>query len=110
MERGLTPATIVVDGPFCVWQGAGLGNKCFRNFGNMRSAGPKTLRWGVEQSRNLMTVQVANQIGMEPVVDLIQRVGVTKNKFPPYLSYALGACETIVMRMVNAYSILVYHG
>lgn len=110
MEQGLTPASIVVDGPFCVWQGAGLGNKCFRNFGNQRGAGPKTLRWGVEQSRNLMTVQVANQIGMEHVVDLIQRVGVSKQKFPTYLSYALGAGETTVMRMVNAYSILVNHG
>ena len=76
MEQGLTPATIVNDAPFCVWQGAGLGNKCFRNFGNQRGAGPKTLRWGVEQSRNLMTVQVANQIGMDKVVDLIvDRVG-----------------------------------
>lgn len=110
MEQGLTPATIVNDAPFCVWQGAGLGNKCFRNFGNQRGAGPKTLRWGVEQSRNLMTVQVANQIGMEHVVDLIQRVGVSKQKFPTYLSYALGAGETTVLRMVNAYSILVNHG
>lgn len=110
MEQGLTPASIVVDGPFCVWQGAGLGQKCFRNFGNQRGAGPKTLRWGVEQSRNLMTVQVANQIGMDHVVDLIQRIGVSKNKFPPYLSYALGAGETTVMRMVNAYSILVNQG
>jgi penicillin-binding protein 1A len=110
MEQGLTPSTIVVDGPFCVWQGAQLGQKCFRNFGNMRGAGPKTLRWGVEQSRNLMTVQVANQIGMEHVVDLIQRVGVSKQKFPSYLSYALGAGETTVTRMVNAYSILVNHG
>jgi penicillin-binding protein 1A len=110
MEQGLTPATIVVDGPFCVWQGANLGNKCFRNFGNQRGAGPKTLRWGVEQSRNLMTVQVANQIGMDKVVDLIQRVGVSKQKFPNYLSYALGAGETTVLRMVNAYSILVNHG
>jgi penicillin-binding protein 1A len=110
MEQGLNPATIVVDGPFCVWQGAGLGNKCFRNFDNKGGAGPKTLRWGVEQSRNLMTVQVANQIGMDHVVDLIQRVGVTRQKMPPYLSYALGAGETTVMRMVNAYSILVNHG
>lgn len=110
MEQGLTPATIVVDAPFCVWQGAGLGNKCFRNFGNQRGAGPKTLRWGVEQSRNLMTVQVANQIGMDKVNDLIQRVGVSKQKFPNYLSYALGAGETTVLRMVNAYSILVNHG
>lgn len=110
MEQGLTPASIVVDGPFCVWQGAQLGNKCFRNFGNQRGAGPKTLRWGVEQSRNLMTVQVANQIGMDKVVDLIQRVGVSQQKYEPYLSYALGAGETTVMRMVNAYSILVNHG
>jgi penicillin-binding protein 1A len=110
MEQGMTPASIVVDGPFCVWQGANLGNKCFRNFGNQRGAGPNTMRWGVEQSRNLMTVQVANQIGMEHVVDLIQRIGVSKQKFPTYLSYALGAGETTVMRMVNAYSILVNHG
>jgi penicillin-binding protein 1A len=110
MEQGLNPASIVVDGPFCVWQGAGLGNKCFRNFGNQRGAGPKTLRWGVEQSRNLMTIQVANQIGMDHVVDLIQRIGVSREKYPPYLSYALGAGETTVLRMVNAYSILVNHG
>lgn len=110
MEQGMTPASIIVDGPFCVWQGAGLGQKCFRNFGNSRGAGPRTLRWGIEQSRNLMTVQAANQVGMEHVVDLIQRVGISRQKFPPYLSYALGAGETTVMRMVNAYAILVNHG
>ncbi len=110
MEQGLTPATIIVDGPFCVWQGASLGQKCFRNFGNTAGAGPKTLRWGIEQSRNLMTVQAANQVGMDHVVDLMQRVGVSKQKFPPYLSYALGAGETTVLRMVNAYSILVNQG
>ncbi len=110
LEQGMTPASIVVDGPFCVWQGAGLGQKCFRNFGNARGAGPKTLRWGIEQSRNLMTVQIANQTGMDHVVDLMQRIGVSRQKFPPYLSYALGAGETTVLRMVNAYSILVNHG
>jgi penicillin-binding protein 1A len=110
LEQGMTPASIIVDGPFCVWQGAGLGQKCFRNFGNMRGAGPHTMRWGIEQSRNLMTVQAANQTGMPHVVDMIQRIGVSKGKFPPYLSYALGAGETTVMRMVNAYSILVNHG
>jgi penicillin-binding protein 1A len=109
-EQGLTPASIIVDGPFCVWQGAALGQKCFRNFGGTRGAGPKTIRWGLEQSRNLMTVQAANQTGMEHVVDMIQRTGVSKQKFPPYLSYALGAGETTVLRMVNAYSILVNHG
>ncbi|WP_029622699.1 penicillin-binding protein 1A [Sphingomonas elodea] len=110
LENGMTPASIVVDGPFCVWQGAGLGQKCFRNFGNARGAGPRTLRWGIEQSRNLMTVQIANATGMDKVVDVIQRLGVSKNRLPPYLSYALGAGETTVLRMVNAYSILVNQG
>ena len=62
LENGLTPASILVDAPFCVWQGAGLGNKCFVNF-DRRYSGPKTLRWGVEQSRNLMTVRAASQVG-----------------------------------------------
>jgi penicillin-binding protein 1A len=110
LEQGMTPASIVVDGPFCVWQGAQLGQKCFRNFGNQAGAGPKTMRWGLEQSRNLMTVQIANQVGMDHVVDMIQRIGVSAQKHPPYLSYALGAGETTVIRMVNAYSILVNHG
>lgn len=109
-EAGMTPATIIVDGPFCVYQGARLGQKCFKNFGNMRGAGPHTIRWGLEQSRNLMTVQAANRTGMEKVVGLMQRIGVTDQKYAPYLSYALGAGETTVMRMVNAYSILANNG
>jgi len=110
LEQGMTPASIVVDGPFCVWQGAQLGRKCFQNFGNARGAGPHTMRWGLEQSRNLMTVQIADKVGMDHVVDMMQRIGVSSQKFPPYLSYALGAGETTVIRMVNAYSILVNQG
>ncbi len=110
LASGMTPASIIVDGPFCVYQGARLGQKCFRNFGNMRGAGPRTMRWGLEQSRNLMTVRAAATIGMAKVVDMIQKLGVSTQKFPPYLSYALGAGETTVLRMVNAYAILANHG
>lgn len=109
-EAGMSPATIIVDGPFCVYQGARLGNKCFRNFGNSRGAGPHTIRWGLEQSRNLMTVQAASKTGMPKVVDMMQRIGVSEKKYPPYLSFALGAGETTVERMVNAYSILANNG
>jgi len=107
LEGGMTPASIIVDGPFCVYQGARLGQKCFRNFGGGGS-GPHTMRWGVEQSRNLMTVRAASQTGMDHVVSLIDRIGV--GKYPPYLSFALGAGETTVMRMVNAYAILANQG
>src|SRR5207237_7762219 len=75
LQNGFTPATIELDAPFCVWQGAGLGQKCFVNF-DRRSAGPHTLRWGVEQSRNLMTVRAASAIGMPKITDTARKLGV----------------------------------
>jgi penicillin-binding protein 1A len=108
LDNGMTPASIIVDGPFCVYQGARLGQKCFRNFGNSRGSGPHTMRWGIEQSRNLMTVRAAAQTGMPKVVATIKKMGV--GDYAPYLSYALGAGETTVGRMVNAYSILANNG
>ena len=107
LENGMTPASIIVDAPFCVWQGAGLGNKCFVNF-DRRYAGPHTMRWGVEQSRNLMTVRAASETGMPKVIDTAKKLGV--GDYPNYLSIALGAGDTTVMRLVNAYAILANQG
>jgi penicillin-binding protein 1A len=107
LDNGLTPASIIVDGPFCVWQGAGLGNKCFRNFSGA-NAGPQTMRWGVEQSRNLMTVRTANTIGMDKVTRRARELGV--GEYPNYLAIALGAGETTVLRMTNAFSMLANSG
>lgn len=75
-DNGMTPATLIVDGPFCVYQGARFGNKCFRNFGGASGSGEHTMRWGLEQSRNLMTVRTASQIGMEPIVETIKTMGI----------------------------------
>jgi penicillin-binding protein 1A len=107
LENGMTPASIVVDAPFCVWQGAGLGNKCFRNFDGKYS-GPKTMRWGVEQSRNLMTIRAASQTGMAKVIDTAKKLGV--GEYPNYLSIALGAGDTTVLKLTNAYAILANQG
>jgi penicillin-binding protein 1A len=107
LENGFTPATIELDAPFCVWQGAGLGNKCFVNFDH-RSAGPHTLRWGLEQSRNLMTVRAASAIGMPKITDTARKLGV--GDYGNYLSFALGAGETTVGRLVNAYAVLANQG
>jgi penicillin-binding protein 1A len=107
LDSGMTPASIIVDGPLCVYQGAGLGQKCFRNFSG-GSAGPQTMRWGVEQSRNLMTVRAASQTGMDRVVRTIKNMGI--GDYQPYLSFALGAGETTVERMVNAYATLANQG
>ena len=107
LENGMTPASIIVDAPFCVWQGAGLGNKCFKNFDG-GYAGPKTMRWGVEQSRNLMTVRAASQTGMPKVIATAAKLGV--GNFPNYLSIALGAGDTTVMKLTNAYAVLANNG
>jgi penicillin-binding protein 1A len=107
LDQGMTPATMISDQTFCVYQGANLGEKCFRNFGG-GGGGEHTMRWGLEQSRNLMTVHIASDAGMENVTRTFDRVGI--GKYDNYLSFALGAGETTVLRMVNAYSALVNHG
>ena len=107
LDHGFTPASEVPDQPYCVWQGAGLGEKCFRNFGG-EGGGVHTMRWGLEQSRNLMTVHIAAEAGMQNVTNTFRRVGI--GDYKNYLSFALGAGDTTVERMVNAYGALVNHG
>jgi penicillin-binding protein 1A len=108
LDNGMTPASIVLDGTFCVYQGAALGQKCFKNFGDEGAGGSHTMRWGLEQSRNLMTVRIANDIGMDKVVRMIKTLGI--GNYPAYLSMALGAGDTTVARLVNAYGALADHG
>jgi penicillin-binding protein 1A len=107
LDNGMTPTSIIVDGPYCVYDGSTRSQKCFRNFGG-GGAGPQTMRWGLEQSRNLMTVRAAADAGMDNVNDTFRAVGI--GDYPDYLSYALGAGDTTVLKMVNAYSTLVNHG
>ncbi|UOR14759.1 penicillin-binding protein 1A [Qipengyuania aquimaris] len=107
LDQGMTPASMVPDQTFCVWQGAQLGEKCFRNFGG-GGGGEHTMRWGLEQSRNLMTVHIADDTGMENVTETISRVGI--GDYDPYYSFALGAGDTTVAKMVNAYAALANWG
>jgi penicillin-binding protein 1A len=108
LDHGMTPASIVVDGSFCVDdQTSAGGRKCFRNSGG-GAAGPQTIRWGLEQSRNLMTVRTASQVGMTNVVRTYEQMGI--GTYRPYLAFALGAGETTVAKLTNAYAMLVNHG
>jgi penicillin-binding protein 1A len=108
LDHGFTPATMVPDEPYCVYQGAALGEHCFRNFANEGGTGEHTMRWGLEQSRNLMTIHIAADTGMNYVVDNLKRFGI--GDYKPYLSFAIGAGDTTVARMVNAYTALVNQG
>ncbi len=107
LDAGMTPATMVPDQTYCYYQGANLGEKCFRNFGG-GGGGEHTMRWGLEQSRNLMTVHIAMDAGMDNVTRTFERVGI--GKYENYPAFALGAGDTTVQRMVNAYAALFDHG
>lgn len=107
LDNGLTPASEVPDQQFCVWQGAALGNKCFQNFGG-GGGGVYPMRYGLEQSRNLMTVHVAAEAGMDKVINTFKAVDI--GEYEPYYANALGAGDTTVLQMVNAYAALANHG
>ena len=108
LENGFTPATRVLDGPFVGSQGPGLPLWRPKNYHD-DYLGPATLRVGVEKSRNLMTVRLANFIGMNKVAATVQRFGVMDN-MPQYLSYSLGAGETTLLRLTTGYAQFVNGG
>ncbi len=104
LENGFTPSTLVLDEPIVIDQGPGLPLWKPENF-EKDFMGPTTLRQGLEHSRNLMTVRVAQAIGMNKVAEMAKRLGVVDN-LQPVLAMALGAGETTVLRLTNAYSMI----
>ena len=105
LDTGMTPSTQVDNSRFCYYQGANLGEKCIRGSG---SGGQYPMRYGLEQSQNIMTVQIGMTAGMNNVVKGIEKLGI--GKFDPYPSTALGAGETTLVKMVAAYGALANHG
>ena len=78
---------------------------CPKNYEAGSAAGPSTLRFGIEHSRNLMTVRLARDMGMPIIAEYARRFGVYDNLMPA-LSMALGAGETTLLRMVTGYSMI----
>ncbi len=109
MDNGYTPSTIMVDGPIEIDQGQGAGVWRPENFSVGRYRGPITLREALKWSVNTVTVRLAQDIGMPLIGEYAKRFGVYE-ELPNYLSYALGAGETTVMRMVTAYSMFANGG
>ncbi len=104
LDNGYTPSSIILDAPIEIDQGPGLGVWKPENY-EQDFYGPSTLRFGIEHSRNVMTVRLAQDIGMPLIADYAKRFGVYDN-LPPYLSFALGAGETTLLRMVTAYAMI----
>jgi penicillin-binding protein 1A len=102
LDNGYTPSTLILDGPIEIDQGPGIGVWKPENYEN-NFFGPSTLRFGIEHSRNVMTVRLAQDLGMPLIAEYAKRFGVY-DELPPYLSFALGAGETTLLRMTTAYA------
>src|SRR5438105_1104709 len=102
LDNGYTPSTVVLDAPLEIDQGPGQPSWRPENYEG-KFYGPSTLRFGIERSRNVMTVRLAQDVGMPLIAEYAKRFGVYDN-LPPYLSFALGAGETTLLRMVGAYA------
>jgi penicillin-binding protein 1A len=109
LDNGYTPSTVVVDAPIEIDQGQGGGVWRPENYSAGHYKGPTTLRNALRFSLNTVTVRLAQDIGMPLIGEYAKRFGVY-DELPNYLSYALGAGETTVMRMVTAYSMFANGG
>ena len=108
LEGDYTPASIVLDAPISFAGGPNGGRWSPENY-SREYYGPQSLRRGLELSRNVMTVRLAQAIGMRNVVDLSRKMGVADN-LQPNLSVSLGAGETTPFKLTAAYAAFINGG
>ena len=102
LENNFSPNSIILDAPFTAKQGVGLKNWKPENYGK-EFYGPTTLRKGVEFSRNLMTVRIAQDLGLKKILQLSNDLDIY-DEIPELLSVSLGSSETTLLQITNAYS------
>ncbi|KZC98328.1 penicillin-binding protein 1A [Oceanibaculum pacificum] len=108
LDSGFTPASVILDGPIVIDQGPGLPKWKPSNYSG-EFYGPSPIRVGIEKSRNLMTVRLAEMVGMPKIVEYASRFGVIDN-MQPVLSMSLGAGETTLLKMAAGYAMIVNGG
>jgi penicillin-binding protein 1A len=108
LDNGYTPSSVVLDAAIEIDQGPGVGIWRPENYAK-KFYGPQTLRFGIEKSRNVMTVRLAQDMGMPIISEYAKRFGVMED-LPRLLSMSLGAGETTVLKMTAAYSMFANGG
>ena len=108
LENGMTPSTLVLDSPMEIDQGPGLPKWRPANYSE-EFYGLTPLRVGLEKSRNVMTVRMAQYLGMDKIIDTAKRFGIDYN-LQPYLAASLGSNEVTLLELTNAYAMLVNGG
>ncbi len=108
LENNFTPTSLVLDAPLVLDQGDDLKMWKPENYGK-KFYGPSTLRVGLEKSRNLMTVRIAQNLGVEKIVDFSKELKIYDNP-EELLSISLGSAETTLLKLTSAYSVFVNGG
>ena len=108
LENNYTPSSLILDAPLVLDQGSDLKMWKPENYGK-KFYGPSTLRTGLEKSRNLMTVRIAKNLGIEKLVNFSKELGIYENP-DELLSISLGSTETTLLKLTSAYSIFVNGG
>jgi penicillin-binding protein 1A len=108
LENGFTPSSILLDAPIVIDQGPGLGKWKPANYSG-QFYGPSTLRLGIEKSRNLMTVRLAQAVGMERIREMATRFDLERS-LGSNLASALGTNEVTLLQLTSAYAMLVNGG
>ena len=108
LENGYTPSTLILDAPLVLEQGYDLKMWKPENYGK-KFYGPSTLRMGLEKSRNLMTVRIAQDLGLTKIVNFSKQLGIYEDP-RELLSISLGSAETTLIKLTSAYSSFVNGG
>ncbi len=108
LENNYSPSTLILDAPLVLDQGQDLKLWKPENYGK-KFYGPSTLRTGLEKSRNLMTVRIAQNLGLNKIVNFSEKLGIYENP-DELLSISLGSAETTLIKLTSAYSAFVNGG
>ena len=108
LENNYTPTSLVLDAPLVLDQGDDLKLWKPENYGK-KFYGPSTIRTGLEKSRNLMTVRIAQDLGLDKIIDYSKKLSIYENP-EELLSISLGSAETTLLQLTSAYSVFVNGG
>ncbi len=102
LENNFTPSSLVLDAPIVLDQGKDLKKWKPVNYGK-KFYGPSTLRTGIEKSRNLMTVRIAQELGIKKITEFSKKLNIYDNP-EELMSISLGSAETTLLKLTSAYS------
>ena len=108
LENNYTPSSLILDAPLVLDQGSDLKMWKPENYGK-KFYGPSTLRIGLEKSRNLMTVRIAQNLGIDKIIKFSEELGIYESP-DELLSISLGSAETTLLKLTSAYSAFVNGG